>query len=437
MPGRYLTPYNGEFVNGRIGEQRSAFCAMAVPPVPALIGHAKDGITWLCPTCDSKIAVNVHPRQLVDIGFFCAPCMKASFTPGRQEGQPPAGRPVIISPGMSGITSSIDVGNIPIMMMSQRALDDYIRETGARAYMSGGETWSSGSFDDKDYLLRLADEVEQLLGVKYSALHDSDRRGQASATPPPRRHRLIELIEYARKAADLAGPGNSDNEKELDYGQLSELLATAALFRRWRQHPAWGHLVTSLTGDTEAQHSVMLLAVASYLTDTGNPIGIVFRQGGGKIPDMWVEPVLDTRLNIEIKTPVHFRAPKERPTVDSMCETIARLVNRYASSRRGQLAPEHSGVLAIGAFHLGQGAFDELCAAGQRVLSRQKNRKHHLAGLLFSEISYVIADVADAAGRPQRQITASLQTRLVRHPGYTGRLIVREGTPPWDNWANP
>jgi hypothetical protein len=302
--------------------------------------------------------------------------------------------------------------------------------------MPGDETWQNDTLD-RDFLMGLADEAAQLLGKKYSALRASDERGQASPTPPPMRHRLIELIEYARMAANLAGTGSSEIYSDLYYRQLSELNAITSLFRRWQKHPAWPQLVVSLTSDTEMQHSVMLLAVASYLTDTGNPVGIVFRQIAGKIPDMWIEPVLGERLNIEIKTPLQFRAPKERPTVDSMREIIARLVNKSASSRHGQLAPEHSGVLAIGAFHLGQGALDELCATGQSVLSRQKNRKHHLAGLAFSELSYLITDVTDASGRPQKQVMASLQTRLVRHPGYTGHLAAREGTPPWDDWPIP
>src|SRR5262249_10160960 len=271
---------------------------------------------------------------------------------------------------------------------------------------------------------------------RYRDLQESDRRAQASPTPPRMRHRLIELIDYARGAGKLAETSPSSISTELDGGQLAELIATVSLFRRWRQHPAWPHLVATLAGDTEGQHSVMLLAVASYLADTGNPVGIVFHQGSGRISDMWTEPVLGKRLNIEIKTPIRFRTPLKPLSAEDMYETIARLVNKSASSRRGQLAPEHSGLLAIGAFNLGQGVLEELCAAGQRVLSRQKNRKHHLAGLTFSELSYILVDATDTVSRrPQKGIIVSLQTRLVPHPGYTGELVVREGALPWEDWA--
>jgi hypothetical protein len=436
MVNKYLEPYDGEIIDGKDGEGRSVLLVFAAPPVPALIGHANNGITWLCPACDTEIALNVYPRQLVDITFCCPSCMKISYTPGREAGQPPAGRPVVLGPKQYGITSSVDLGNVPVMWMSQRALQGHISESGARTHMPDGEIRQSTILNAAS-LLRLAEEAAQLLGKKYSALQESDKRGQASPTPPPMRHRLIELIEYARKAASLVGTDLSSADSELDYRQLTELKATTMLFRRWRHHPAWPQLMTSLTNNTETQHSVMLLTVAGFLTDTGNPVGIVFRQGSGKIPDMWIEPSLGQRLNIEIKTPVEFRAPEERPTVDSMYETIARLVNKCASSRHGQLAPEHSGVLIIGAFHLGQNALDELCSAGQSVLNRQKNRKHHLAGLIFSELSYMVTDAADASGQLQRHFMPSLQTRLVHHPGYTGQLIVREGKLPWDDWSTP
>jgi hypothetical protein len=434
MVDRYLLPCGNKFLDGKIVENRSAIAVMAAPPVPAFIGHVQNGTTWLCPTCDAEIAVNVHARQFVDIAFICPACIGVSATPGREEGQPPVGRPMVVSSGTYGITSSIDMGNIPVMMMSDAAFDGYVQESGAHVLATGEITLQSDVLT-KDYVLRLAAEAEELLGERYQALHESDRRAQASPTPPRIRHRLVQLVDYARKVGPLAGGDSPTIHNEFDEDYLTELRAIVFLFKRWRQHPGWQHLVATLASDTEGPHSVMLLAVASYLTDVGYPVGILFRQGPGRIPDMWTEPAFDKRLNIEVKTPVQFRAPKESPTRDDMYETIARQVNKSASSRRGQLAPEHSGLLAIGAFHLGQGALDELCAAGQQVLSRQKNRKHHLAGLIFSELSCRVTNATDAFGRSQKQFTPALQTRLVPHPGYAGQLIVREGTPPWRDWG--
>lgn len=273
-----------------------------------------------------------------------------------------------------------------------------------------------------------------LLGNKYRTLRESDERGRASRTPPARRHRLLELIDYAHEAAELLGDSRSGFDKGLDGYRISELIATVSLFTRWRQHPAWPHLVDTLASDTEGQHSVMLLAIASYLTDTGNGTGIVFRQGSGKISDIWTQPTLTERLNVEIKTPILFRGPRASLSVDEMRDTIERYVKKSASVQRGQLAPDQSGILAIGAFHLGQDALDLLCLAGQQVLDKQKDRKHHLACLTFSELSYTFINTADSSGNLQRQFMVSLRTRLVPHPGYKGKLVVREGMTPWSNW---
>jgi hypothetical protein len=38
--------------------------------------------------------------------------------------------------------------------------------------------------------------VVELLGEDYERLLASDERGQQSRTPPPRRHRLIEILRY-------------------------------------------------------------------------------------------------------------------------------------------------------------------------------------------------------------------------------------------------
>src|SRR5262249_6938034 len=147
--------------------------------------------------CHAEIAVNVHPRQLVDITFICPSCMSISSTPSREGGQPPAGRPVVMPPRMSGVTSSIDLGRIPIMVMSHAALDSYITESGVHA-LAPGENSLQNDIVSGDFLRRLADEAEQLLGERYRDLQESDRRAQASPTPPRMRHRLIELIDYAR-----------------------------------------------------------------------------------------------------------------------------------------------------------------------------------------------------------------------------------------------
>lgn len=163
--------------------------------------------------------------------------------------------------------------------------------------------------------------VVELLGEDYERLLASDERGQQSRTPPPRRHRLIEILRYGEQvAAQVEGPRLSQ-QISLDGDAFAELGATVALLRRWRSHPAFPSLASTLADPIESQHTVMLLAIASYLVDYGNNgVGIVTEATGQRIPDRYVQSSLFDRLDVEVKTPLALRGP--RPTRLELPETI-------------------------------------------------------------------------------------------------------------------
>jgi hypothetical protein len=318
------------------------------------------------------------------------------------------------------------------MLVGQQALDGYLKEVGR---VSGAHS----SLDlptaiGPDLLGGLAQEAAGLLGDRYDALRAVDRLGQASPTPPPKRHRVIELISFAQTAADLLERHGPTAHLALDGNQLSEIVTMVSLFRRWRNHPAWSRLVESLAADTEGPHTLMVLTVASYLVDAGNGVGIVFANAPGRIPDIWLQPTLTERLNVEVKTPQVLRGPRKTSLTSAAAEDlIQRQLKRAASTKGGQLDPAQSGILAIGGFHLGEDTMETLAAAAARVLQSQASRKRHLAALMFSEVSYLLDHGADLAGQPQHvQFTPIMRTRLVRHPGYAGGLQLDEGQPQWE-----
>ena len=188
-------------------------------------------------------------------------------------------------------------------------------------------------------------------------------------------------------------------------------------------------LVDTLAIETEGLHTVMLLAVASYLVDAGNGVGIVIDHGGGRVADLWVEPVLTERLDVEIKTPQALRGPRATHLEDDEAEQlIYRRLMRAASTKSGQLSPDYSGVLAIGGYHLQEGSLSVLEAAAERVLTRQKDRKGHLAALVIFEVSYRFINLEDGA---LLSFTPTLESRLIRHPGYEGALEFRRDEVPW------
>jgi hypothetical protein len=397
---------------------------------PAFRGVADTGIDWLCPSCGTVLIRGaVHEHQFLDLRFRCYSCQAVGGSPARPPGRPLAGLPLLVPAGNYLLGSSVDTTARPVMCVGQQALDGYEVETGRGQPAVPVEISAQGLRDAADY-------AAELLGEHYDALLEADERGRSSPTPPARRHRLIELIRYARGATTLLDQQRFRARIDLDGNMLSELVTVVSLFRRWSEHPMWAKLVATLTHETEVQHSLMVLAVASYLVDAGNGVGIVGAASAGRIADLWAEPSLLERLDVEVKTPQDLRGPRESPLqLDEAVRVVERQVKKAASTRHGQLKPDGSGILALGAYHLGEGATDLLKAAAESVLRRQTGRKEHLAGIIVAELSYQTETVVDASGQVISTFGPTLENRLVRHPGYRGDLELHEGEPPWRQFS--
>ena len=394
---------------------------------PAFVGDGS--LDWVCPNCGATLVRGaLHEDQFLDLLFRCSECGAVGESQLRAPGRPLPGTPLLTPPGAYRLGSPVDIAGKLVLCVGQQALDGYVAETGV-----GRPRGAHGRLElSANSLRQLATECIDLLGDRYGPLKAADARGLASATPPRHRHRLVELIEYAQHAADLLEHRRDNEHLELDANLLGELLATTGLMRRWRNHPAWPRLASTLAGETEGQHTVMLLAVASLLADAGNGVGlVVVEEGEKRVPDLWVEPTLLERLEVEVKTPLELRGPLSAPlTPDSAVRLIERQVKAAASTKKGQLSAEDSGILAIGGYHLGPGALDTLENAAEIVLGRQADRKRHLAAVVVTQMSYEIVSTVGEDGRETSSLSPTLENRLIRHPGYGGDLTMDEGQPP-------
>jgi hypothetical protein len=321
--------------------------------------------------------------------------------------------------------SSVNISAKPLMHVGQQAVDNYYNETGAK-FLAGQAEVTSDSLNLTPPHLALASEGRELLGDNYAILIKADKRGQSSPTPPHSRHRLIELIDWAERSAVQLEQQGQVEKVSLDGNLLAELSTTISLLQRWRNHPAWSNLAATLASSTEGQHTVMLLGLASYLADNGNGVGIVIGSARGRIPDIWIEPTLLERLEVEVKTPQALRGPRAQPlTIDEAIKIVESQLDKAASTKRGQLNTDHSGIVAIGGYHLGTGSLETLEKACKKVLARQSHRKKHVAALAVSEISYNSTNVIDRMGKQVfGQFTPTLQVRVARHPGYAGSLHI-------------
>jgi hypothetical protein len=396
----------------------------------AFKGNLDDGINWHCPACGSLIAEAVYPGQLLDLVFRCHSCKQLGASPVRTSGQPIPGRPIVLTRGEYYYKWPVDVRK-PIAIVGYQARESYLDETAARPLPF--ESANGGQAELTAALLReVASRAVKLLGAEYPRLRASNRKSAESQTPKRATPRLMELISYAEEVAKLIeerGPNGV-----VDGTKVSELWGTIEMFDRWRNHPAWPHLVKALATEAEGPHSLMLLTAASYLSDTVSGVGIVFGKAAGRIPDLWIEPDLTQRVNIEIKTPLAFRGLSHRSlsTVDAEA-VITRQINRAASSKRGQFRGE-SGILAIGAFHLPARGLDQLVLATRSALEKQARARHkqNLVGILLSEFGF---DVRGFDGRPA--VWPRLGNRFVPHPGYRGSVRITEGAPRWLSQSPP
>lgn len=390
-------------------------------PDVAPVGRGGGPLNYTCPSCQTVLLEGVHEHQLFDLAIRC-PCGTRSTCETRPPGRPLAGRPVLIPAGKYRLSSSLDLPT-PVMMAGQKAIDGYVRETGARwGKPAGGEEAPSHQLDPAG-LERLAADLVTLLGDRYEKLLCGHRRGLASPTPPRIQHRLLELIDYARTTAVAMAEHVGSDPLDIDGNLISELWTTVTMFHRWRYHPEWTALVASLTNPTEVQHSVMTLLVASYLVDSGNGVGIVRNEMQGRIPDLWAQPTVVERLDLEVKTPLDLRGPRaQKLDLDGAIQLIERLFNEAASSTRGQLDPTESGLLAIGGYHLGEGAIENLESAALEVVRRQRHRKPHVMGIIVCEASYEYGFT-----EARMSMTPIMKQRLIPHPGYAGGLTVRDG----------
>ncbi len=220
---------------------------------------------------------------------------------------------------------AVDITESNAMLVGQEAVESYATETG---YADRGDT-----FDLSPVGLRnAADYLGSLMGDHLEAAIAADRRGQDSPTPPPQRQRIIELIDYALRAAKTLERNASGDTLEADL--IGELSAAVGLLRRWQNHPAWAHLAATVGHPTEQQHTLMALLLASYFVDGGNGVGLVETTGkSGRIADLWLRPGLLTRVDVELKTPQALRGPTgQELKLEEAKAIVARQLKKAASS---------------------------------------------------------------------------------------------------------
>jgi hypothetical protein len=407
-----------------------------LPVTLAFEGDADPGVNWICHKCGRVLLAGVWERQFLDLYVRCSECGALGALPNRVPGEPLPGMSLLAPPGRSLLGSPVDVRGKPVLMAGQSAFDAYKRETGANYSGQPQPGFAGKQSLDAQMLRTMGRQAIRLLGRHYKSLAETDASGLKSKTPPARRHRLIELIRYSELAAEMLAKQPPSEPVTLDADALSELLTTLALFKRWRNHPLFPSLRDSLANPKEVQHTVMTLGIASMLVDAGNGVGLIDHRGSRHpVPDLWLVPRIIERLEIEVKTPLALRSPGPGGLKTDAIRLVTDIVDAAAGTKGGQLNPEHSGIVAIGSFHLGEKGLDQLETAVRNVLGSQAKakRKPHLIAVVVFEVTYQVTTFLDPSGALiSTGFSPAISNRLVKHPAYGGALTIQQA--PWQLW---
>ena len=389
---------------------------------PFIVGNSPDHVSWEC-ICGATLATGLYSRQILNLLIGCGACSRLLESPRREPGQPIPGRPVYLPPGGTYLLGGeLDVIDKPVMMVGHDALIGYARESGRQI---------PGMYDpalpavltgiDSDSFVAMAESLRSLLGDEYQRLADADIRGRASRTRPSSRNRLIELVEFSESTARVLADWNGQGNVNLNGDLLAESVTVLHASCRWRYHPAWPSLRATLASITEAPHTIMLLTMASYLVDANNGIGIHISPSRQQATaaDIWIEPDLSQRVDLEVKTPLGLRGPKRPISEPYAIQLLERALKKSSPQRRNT----RTSLLAIGGYHMGA-SYNTMVSTAKAMLALERKWRG-LAGIVIVDCTY-----ETTGSDKDTQFSPVARVEIARHRGYQGDLRIESDPMP-------
>ena len=393
-----------------------------VSAAPVIAGVEPDGETYLCGSCQTELATDVEPLAIWDVAFRCQECGNVSISPTLPRGQPLPQKTVVLGVGEYLIASSIEQ-RVDVVLAGQAAVDRRSAETAA-------PTTERARPLDAQRLLEFARRGEALLGNNFGKLDAAYRRSLARS-PSKDVHRLVELIAIARDDA-AAFDGDQPGVHLLE---IVELSLAIELFERWERDPAMQGLLEDLKGTKDFAHILVTLTAASYLTDAGNGVELVrpSREQGQRTPDLRLHMGARTRVNCEVKVPDPLVRPADPVDIGSATEIVRNAVSKAGTGTRGQLSPEHPGLLIVGGLHLRTTDVDRLEGAARAVTAERPRHRTHIAGIAAVAVgSSVEGFGADSGGLTVGQdisMSAIASVRIALNPNYSGDTAISTEPP--------
>ncbi|MHB1330132.1 MAG: hypothetical protein ACYC2K_18185 [Gemmatimonadales bacterium] len=307
------------------------------------------------------------------------------------------------------LPTSVSVGDIS--QVGAAAIDGRIAEVGVRGSTLAPSSTVSGELTE-EYLQHLEDFVRELVGGEFDWLMLRDANGQASQTPPLKRNPLARVVDQLRRARSTF----STEAPIVDARALAELHILRHVVERWSGHPQFASLRDAIAN--EYPHTLITLALASYLEDMGNGV-MVGVPAAGRSPDLRIQVSAMLSASVEVKSPDLLYCRDAPLPPEAASSLIQRALRKIGSGRSGQLSGAPTGLLVLGGFHLTSADLDELEGAACDRLGTlaQRSRKPSLAAIYVVSIGSALR-MADGI----KSFHGEISVRAVPHPGYAGEI---------------
>lgn len=275
----------------------------------------------------------------------------------------------------------------------------------------------------KGRLPPIRDEIRELLGDQFDAIQKGDRRARLTR-PYWRRHRLMVLLDVLRAYEDGGQPRLGISP----LAALGELRIARDVFRDGCREGIWPKLRSSLRTNDEYPHTLVLLAIAKLLRDSGNEVLLEVEHQSGRVGDLRIQAA-DRSINFEVKVPSELLWEVDPLTPKQANQHIPRLFKAAGTGLKGQLPPPHSGMLVIGGLHFSERTRDLLQKAAERHFERPPSDYGHIMGVLFTWVhTWMTPAEGELSGNRisfDTQFITAVRSELVPNPGYRGHDHLR------------
>lgn len=370
-------------------------------PAPAFEGAraADNGDKFACPHCRQfEFGNGVTLHQLIDIGFQCPLCRQQSKTPDLPPGRAIPTSSVMLPKGTYRVrTVTVPEG---ATLVSARAIERRLTEMGVLR--------PTGWIQPATWQGQLSTWVSQAEAFWREELPRLRKRARRIKVPSE--HRLVWALKQVIESIES---GTS-----VDMKAVADLVHIVSLFERWQQDPLWEKLRASVNSGKEFHHTLVQMAVVSFLADAGNGVALV-PEGDSPSPDIVVALNAVKDIATEIKAPLVFNDVTSLNAKEAD-DTIERL---YKKAKK-QLRAGTSGILVVGGFHVAPDALSGLEQACHRLYSR--HRAESVLGVALVSLSYVNQSLFQEGQAGTATVMApTLTVRVASNPNYQGDASLR------------